>query len=724
MKKNIYLLIIYFISMNAWSDGYNIDVLPQEPITIPDNIVIDFSNRRSREQPVSKMPLFTQTCDNIAYSGVIEQQVISLLTDVKDFVTAVTDPVVTVNKFDAGIFLYAFGKCFSASTKEVFGSCSDQRTGESCISDTITEVFGNTDKVATVAAGMEGSLQSTGITTKSEFSLSKLFTAGSNIIPTMIDNGWFDITFECINEERQKVLKFLDGIFKRNYKIKTSIISSINKKCEVSVREDGDPTTWGDIYNLNKEQMGGETSDFMKAVEDYVSGSITEIPEGQVNSAALKREIDKMNCYDGVGPANCKSVSEKENIKDLSKYSIDSSNNKDYQGEKAIAITAHFFDKNADIIDTYTNEVANTINPIKGVLDALVPQDGNPINPGIFTEIPVEKFIVEFNNLKDRLNIQPGSLLYREINNIFYRMSQPMYFLKLKRTNGQKFKLPNGDEVELLPLPNPIAEPSVDPFNKDFIRYLGTGGKDNLNVIAKTYTGKYIMLDTGLSEVKHKSILGFYRSLVSALIVATSEDEVDLWTGLSIYDKERLVSDDTYKAIKNSLDTAIDVHSQFNYKHILNDEYELSKQAGYSNAALEYHMIKFLLVKRILKLLFTIEGDPTTDSDNIEVESIERYHQLPNDMFYGLISMEKGYSLPRRNLNKDVYYLVSRFYKILSSRYMAGDMINLINIKTKQIEEYNKFNKLEIRVNTLLNLVRTTTKENDIESLQVIEDIR
>lgn len=720
----IIILLIYTFSAGAFAGNYNIDVLPYEAEKIPNDLSIDFSHRQSRVQPESKMPLFTQTCDNIAYSGVIEQQVISLLTDVKTFVTAITDPVVTVNKFDAGIFLYAFGKCFSKSTKEALGSCKAQKTGESCFTENTTGGVSNTDGQAKIVVGGEGSVESQGITTKLEISVEKIYTGASNIITTMIDNGWFDVTFECIGKEREAALKFLDGIFKRNYKIKTSIISSINKKCAVSIREDGDPSTWREVYELNKELMGGETSDVMKKIEDYVAKEITEIPDVDLSSSKVSKEINKINCYDGVGSEGCQSVSQVKSKQRLSKYSVDSGNNKHYQGEKAKEITSHFFDSSGNVIDKYSNKVGSAVNPIKSVLEDLVPRQGNPIDPSIFDEIRVKEFEVEFNNLKDRLGIRSGTTVSNEINNIFYKITSPKYTISIKRENGQGFNLPDGTQVDEFHLPKPISSPLVDPFNSDFIHYLGYGNKDNKNVIAKTYGGKHIVLNTNLSDVEEKSILGFYRALVMSLIVVNSKDAEELSSGISMYANEKLVSDKDYVIIKDSIDKAIDVHSKFNYKHILNDGYELSIRSGSNRASLEYYMIKFLLMKRILVSLFTIDLDPSIVEDNIQVSKIEINHELPEDIFYGLISIEKDHSLPRRILKEDMYYLVSRFYKILSSRYTSGDIIERIEIKSDQIEEYDKFNNLEMGINTLLNLIRATRKNHSIENLEVIENIR
>ena len=481
---------------------------------------MDFSYRESREQPETKMPLFTQTCDNIAYSGVIEQQVISLLTDVKDFVTAVTDPVVTVNKFDAGIFLYAFGKCFSKSTQEAFGECKKQRTGETCLKETLTEVIGSTDELATVEVGLEGSMGSVGFATKIETSMSKLLEAGSNIIPTMIDNGWFDITFKCIDKERQSILEYLDAIFNRNYKIKTSIINSINKKCEVSIYQDGDPGTWADIYNLNKELVGGETSETMLKIEEYVSDNIIEV---DIGSAKIQAQIDAAHCFNGVGSGNCGSVADLKNIDRLSDYQIDSSNNESYQILKAKEITKHFYGSDGSVLDEYSNKVGKTINPIMGVLGSLIPLENVDLDKSIFDEIPVEKFLVEFYNLKDMLGIYPDTDLSNAIDDIFYMISSPKYTVTLKKRSGEKFILTDGMELDYLTL-DKISEPRIDPFDKGFIRYTSSGAANNSNVIAKTINGKYIVLNTGFDDVRQESVLGFYQSLASTLIFANSKD--------------------------------------------------------------------------------------------------------------------------------------------------------------------------------------------------------
>ncbi len=322
-----------------------------------------------------------------------------------------------------------------------------------------------------------------------------------------------------------------------------------------------------------------------------------------------------------------------------------------------------------------------------------------------------------------------GTKLSNEIDNIFYNFTRPKYLVKIKKTQGD-FVMPNGELKTEFTLPSQIVDPMVDPFNSNFVKYTKIGYDKNEKVVAKTSSGDYMIIDTGLDHVKNYSVLAFYRSLVSALIYTTIQDPEHTTTtpgyvaAHAIYEKERLVDDDIYLIVKKAIDQAILVHSQFSYSDILNDGSELSKQAGDKNSNLEYHMIKSYLIADIISKLFTVAPDQNNNMVGVDVVGVLKGFEPPIDLFYGIISAERDHSLVRRLNEEETYFKVSRFFKILLSIYIKDNVYEEIDLRAKQIEEYDQFTKLEVGINSLLNSLRVTIKAQTIENLKVITDIR
>ena len=703
MIKKLILTLAITISSSVFALGY--DILPSaKPIT-PQITPIDFSSKITSQTADEYLPLFTQTCDNISYTGAIEQQAINILEDVKMFVKKITDPIVSVSKFDAGIFFYAFGKCMSETTKEEFDpTCGDKKTGQGCLVDRFYESIHTQNKVLSIEAGLEAGDASAGVDVKKEINIDKVKNSPSQMIELMVGEGWFERLFECTQEERSKVLRFLDNIFKKNFKIKTSIITSINKKCSVSLRESGDPKSWSEIYELNKSMIGGNQSKTSQNIENFFKKNIKEVTRDEAEEFS-KWAGESGGCINGVGN-NCISAANKKTLDRISKLAITELDRKEYNPENAYKITRDLFV--VDILSSeYTNTVGSTINPIKKVLADLIPLSDNQDMPypKALNEVQTEQFIVDFQNQKDSFFIQPNTLLSNNIESIFYQVTAPRFILTLE----------NKDTGKLYSLPDKLVYPKVNPFYDGVISYNNKFVDDSL-LIARTYSGKTISLNSIPSSINTKSLIGFYRSMVTAMIFANNESEEDYLPKIAIFKKNQLIDDDAYELIKVSLAGAIETHSKFNYSHILNSDSILAKRAGEYRSSIEYFIIKSLLTKRIVEMLFTT---PT-----LAVSKVKLHYEVPTDIFYGFMTGERDFMLPRLYDDAKVSKMTHRFYQSLSSKYIEYSIIDKIEIATLQAEQYDDMNNMEVKINTLIEQISVSNETQSINNIDLINSLK
>lgn len=633
--------------------------------------------------PDEYLPLFTQTCDNIAYSGIIENQAISILTDVKNFVKKLTDPVVEINKFEAGIFLFSFTSCMGIELSKAFdASCEGSTTtdgqdpGSECIATLLLEALSEVSDLVTLTAGMQGSSSSTGGATQAKTNISEETSKSvtASLMEKLLDGGIFEKTLSCTLNKRTEILKWLHNIFEKNFKLKTSVINSIDAQCKNSLRRTGDPQTWSEIYKLNMEMLGTDPD----GLATFAEGVSTEVIDGQSPGASQSlQDLDAnfSQCIDGLGADNCLTASQKLTLEYLASTTPVSTI---YDTKKAYKITRSFFDENGDLKPIYNNsQLLSKI--LTDQATAIVPQsESDPLQLNINDKLHLPKIQHLFWSLKQALMIDPSSDLADEINAIFYQITSPT------------FSIVTPDNKTL---PKDIPFPLVNPFNLSFLTKGNTAPPLNL-IIAKSTDGRFLSISDPSSIVNTKSLVGFYRgfieSLLYELIPDTGTSRVD---ALSLYKNNQLILlTTTYDTLVDALEAKITTNSTYRLEDIIGNDNIISASSYIHGALIEEELIKIYAMQLLLKELF---NSPELPRLKITIHP---------DINYSIISTVKDYTLPRNIIGKGqsrLYNLVRIFYQSLLIQLTQNLTHDRAILSANKFSQFGDISAINQKINLL-----------------------
>jgi hypothetical protein len=693
--KYIYLMLFFIVGQSIAVEYTPLERLrgttglPTVSVNEVTPDLIDFTTIRTSEKSTEYLSLFTQTCDNIGYSGLIENQVISVLNDTEDFIRQVTDPVVNISKFEAGIFLYAFAKCMGTSIKEEFtADCktkiqafsdntdntddfgvrdegyvppSEVDTGQVCLFDQFLESVGNVNKGAVATVGGQGSVHgSTGITAQTTLNTDKFPLIMTSLIQKKIDDGWFDYMMVCVYREKTKVLKFLANIFNNNFKVKSSIITSINNRCNVSLQKPGDPTTWDEIYQMNSELLGNTPEAAKSSLDNLKSKTTTREIEEQFKDLGITQ------CIDGYGEDGCLTEKEKGKLKSLSKHISEAKKVENFDSKKAYKITGVFYDSSRNLLEKY--EQASVIQE---VLNKYTPTCGDDSCSAVdLSDTEMENYKVQFHQLKDSLNIKSGTELSKAINSIFYSVFKPRFIVKL-------------NDYESLKL---VPKPLENPFDESLLVW--GPPKVERYIVMKTVTGEGLSISNKYKEIETERIKDFYKSLVSSQVVNNAAEDLRD-KELGIYMKTSLVSEARFDQIKDSITSYLTTSEQEHYGDILGNSNVFTQVTNTQRASQEQQTMKDYAFKIIIKAMFSSPELPKLVATS------------PTSVDYSLISAPKDYTIPI-NFNREVLYKkIRRFFQALSIRYQKFDIADSINTLSRKMEDWNGMRDVPSLINSL-----------------------
>lgn len=665
------------LSPNPYSFGFDVNPLEQSiDVEIED---IPFSTRRKNND--SFLPLFTETCDNVAYSGVVENQAIAILEDTKDFIEQVTDPIVNISKFEAGIFLYSLGKCFPKVTKSRFSSdCSktisdgsDTKsvdTGETCFVDQFIDAVSEVDKFFSTTFGMQGAINgSKGATLNTELKTEQSPTVAAKAVENIINDGWFDQTAECVYNEKEKILTKLSSLFERNYKVKTSIIQSVNNTCNISLRKKGDPTTWDEIFEAQAELQGKTKLAIMDLIEESKDAS-------EFNSR-LKSSIG-VSCVDGFSvTGGCLTREQEKKLERLSeKVEYDSGN---YNIRKAYDITRHFFDG-----DELKSEYA-TSPVFSSVIATAVPSYCNasgcaPVSINA-TFSPTTKFEQDYRQLRDTFNINPSTDLGTYLNDIFYDIFPRKAHLKLNNDNDLK--------GVVLPLQNPFD-------NELFL--IGKPENDRF-VVMKTMSNVALTINNLHSKVERGRITDFYRSVVEAFLI-----NADRKSDLAPYKTAFVVSESDFAVFETQIKELATMYSEMG--RLVGNKNTISQYSATERANKELAAIQMLGWMKILENVFQTTVQPSI------------YYEIKDALDYEMISRVKDYTIPL-NFNHNLDFVkVRRFFQSLTIKYSENDINNALEVRSSDIQDMVSSNLSEVK---LLSMASTPTADEVLDYINRIQ---
>lgn len=645
--------------------------------------------------PDEYLPLFTQTCDNIAYSGIIENQAISILTDVKNFIKQLTDPVVEINKFEAGVFLFAFTSCMGIELEKAFdpscegsSSTDGQDPGSECIATLLLEAFSEINDLVTLTVGAQGSTSSTGVAVASKNNINEDTTkaATASLMEKILDGGVFEKTLSCTLNKRREILNTLHNIFERNFKLKSSITNSITAQCKNSLRRTGDPQTWSEIYKMNMEMIGGVPS----TITDFIEKATTEVINTDDAYTGLK-EIDEnfSKCIDGLGSDNCLTSSEKSTLEYLATApNVDTI----YDPQKAFKITRSFFKSNGDLKDKYNNSPS-----LLQLFDDIVPSTEHALlTSDINNKLHLTKIQQLYWSLKQALLIDSSSELSDELDAIFYLITSPTFSIVTH-------------DNQTLPIDVPF--PLVNPFNPSFLSSGTTIPPENL-IIAKSTNGEFLSISDPSSVVNTKSLVGFYRALVESLLyVQTSANTILRNDTISLYKNNHLIlSQSAYGLIVDSIQDKAESNSLFLYEDIIGNNNVISASSSMHRALFEEQLIKIHAMQIILKRIF---GSPELPRLKITINP---------DINYSTISTVKDYTLPRNITGKsqsNLYNLVRMFYQSLLIQFTQNLTHDRAIFSANKFSQFGKLSTMEQKINLLSKKTALSYRKQAINNATV-----
>lgn len=653
MEQKDILNDIEKILMKENKDPYGFETLHSETIQYIEPTYISQPAKKRTVQD-SELPLFTETCDNIAYSGVVENQVIGILEDTRSFIEGVTDPVVNINKFEAGMFLYALGKCLSEETKKRFSTDCDATVsngettqsadvGTVCFVDNFMESIGNTDDVMSVTVGEQASTNnSTGTVVNADAQESQASNIVARSVLGMINKGWFDQTAKCVYKEKQEILTKLHTLFERNYRVKTSLINSINNVCNVSLRKEGDYSTWDEIFEAQAKLMGKEELGIMNL--------ITESEQTASVNQKLK-EFGFDTCIDGFSvDGGCLTKEQEKKLSELSK--LVEYNNENYNPQRAYDITRHFFDDQNTLKEEYATSAIFSSIITKTVPTICSEQGCSQVSINSILA-PTAKFELDFRQLKDTFNIKPNTDLGVYLDDIFYDI-----FPRMASVSSLGLMAEEGLQDISLPLQN--------PFDTELLQE-GAPENDRF-IVMKTLTNRALTIGNKHSTVERSRIADFYRKVVEALFISQGNKEE-----IAPYKIAHVVSDANYDTFLAAIQKLAVDNSKMGM--LIGSKNAISDYASRNRANKELAAIQIFSWMEILKTIFQTNAQPGV------------YFEVTNSLDYEITSKVKEYTIPL-NFNHDRDFVkIRRFFQALSIKLSDNDTANILDIRAMDVED-------------------------------------
>ncbi len=688
----------------------------QEPVKLP----LDLNTYQPQTSPDSRpnsYSLFSNTCNNIAYNGVIENQVIAVLNDTKNFIEQLTDPVVNITQFEAGLFIYGFAICLRTSVEDIFSdkncdgdlSISDSSAGRApssvgnqCLTTRLVDAISNVKDIATVVGGVQGSIASVGTTINTSIDTAKSKQVIGGTLDNAIKSGWFDHMMVCVQDEKKKILKFLSELFNRNFKIKSSIITSINLACNVPLLKKGDPTTWKEIVKLQRELNNGTKAELdynlEKGETDYATyeydlaklseknsekSFINDIAENSDDTSKLlgRAVLRPAPCVDGYTKGNELCLTERQKrIQEVLSTKIKTEKMSSILSCKkltSMAQTLFETPESSVLRDKYLPAAQSIAGQ---TIAALVPQSC-AASPNSITDAAKETVLLNykytFNNLKNIFRIKPKTKIAKEIDSIFYSVFREFVSVKLPSPTA------GGKALSI----KPVLLPLENPFDSRMLLW-GPPRTEKYTIAKVSGASSSHPTANGLSvapiysEQETQTIKKFYKSYIQSVIY-NKDDEYfnnnngDKETQLRIFLNTQLVTADILSAAKSGLEAT--VAGQY-FEDFLGTNNSLTTAAAALYSANELDLFKQHALKlQIIKMFKSTQGplDLATLSFS------------PIDFEYAILSAVKDYTIPR-NFNIDTRYKrIRKFFQSLIIAMKTSDIQRSIGTLATKIEDWN-----------------------------------
>lgn len=679
----VFLLLCTNIA-NAASFGIPVIPLPQDKIDYT-------SYQKYYKQPkvaTEMLPLFSQTCDNIKYSGAIHNQAINVLNDTRDFINGVTDPIVNITKFEAGIFAYSFMMCLEdeasialspskcEEAKKISGKkhCLDVPNILNSISETAKNLF----------MELGSSLSSTGspsVTNNLQVNDDAAASSAGHLVVNGLTEDMFDSILQCVNSERSKALRFLNDLFTKNFLVKTSIINSINAKCNISSFKKGDPTSWQEIYDLQAELTPGLTDNF-SALADFLDDPSNPPSINDIKSRPGLGATTTGPCVDGFGVQPCLTNEEREQQNELSQPAFKESeltalfSTSGYMSRRDGILKFLYLDGTKTLKDMYKD---GDVMFFENVLDGA---EGNVLLP---------KHTKIYLDLKNKFGIHSGTELEIALDEIMNTI------FPLKALFGYTNGFNSGT-----PMPMPLD----NPFKPGLIQYSTSAPLSESLIIAKTIGGEFISLNpVNYAKITNDSIVGFYRKYAEKIVLESSPPDDLLDTpDLNIYLSTRLVSGINYTTIKENINSYFAQSNSGYYSHIVGNDNQITALSPFYRAAIEEYIFKSYALRLAVVDFFNTNSD-------VKISDIMIVSQPKKNVSYQTVSSVKDFTIPRNLSGRILFKQIRKFYQLFIMKLNEINLDANIRALSNKIEDFSTksdttqiLNRIEAKVNQALSL--------------------
>jgi ribosomal protein S17E len=299
MLNKVILVLAVMINFAYASNGDYADVVKvlksnnQNTAWIPPaDLKTDLAQKKKKlAGGLKSVPLFGETCDNIAYNGAFEQMGIEYLELIKETILDMTKPFTSMSNFEKAVFKLSFAWCIRRTLPESLA----KSVRKSMYALQGVEVDYNIVGNPLVGYGFEADYNA-------DFVLGVLRAIGQGFSEGF--DSFIEDTFQCTFETRKEKVAMIYRATSWNLMMRIGYLTSIANMCNFKLKKEGETPDWKKIIPslqeaetglndwVNSKNIGGEFSfsfsQHKEKIDRCIGGKSTLTGE----SCATKRELE------------------------------------------------------------------------------------------------------------------------------------------------------------------------------------------------------------------------------------------------------------------------------------------------------------------------------------------------------------------------------------------------------------------------------------------------
>ncbi len=307
------LLILFIINISLFAAGNVIGekvTTQSKPWFTPTELNYPyFKNPNKKGADIKRAPLFSESCDNIAYTGALEDAAIDYLQNTKEYLKELKRPFTGLSSFEKIVFKYSLSYCVSKQIRDYLKTL--KRTSKNALGATKGDLYikagiytGNSPWARDPKTGLivPNRVGSTNVS-----ALKALYHANGLAISDAQSEGFFDQLLNCTFETRRKAIKEMYRIMSWNAKLNIGFISSITSMCSYKLKKQNEKPNWKDLFPQMQE--------WEDSVNKYVNGNLPKVAgDGEFKFVFGEFTKSKSKCISGQNTLTGKKCATKKEI--------------------------------------------------------------------------------------------------------------------------------------------------------------------------------------------------------------------------------------------------------------------------------------------------------------------------------------------------------------------------------------------------------------------------